>query len=366
MLNGLPAFLQTGLDSSGNRLWRDRFVVSHRTLEGIAGGPVAQLGILYSYEHVRDSLTKLRRVVALAWILTVISALVISSYMTRRLLAPVNLLGKAASAVAAGNYQYRVPVLGTDELSRFAETFNQMCESIERAQAERIRQEQMNTIARLGTSLVHDLRNPLAAIYGGAEMLVDGNVPPEQTHRIATTIHRASERVQALLRDLVNVSRGERGEPELCRLRDLIDAAVDSTGGPNSRIVVEVAVDPGLEVLVHPTRTERVFANLLSNATDAMPDGGRVFIEQRSSDEYVDILLRDTGPGIPADLRNKVLRPFVTGKRSGLGLGLALSRQTMTDAGGDLFLVETGQRGACFCVRFPKVSAPVSGVQKLA
>ena len=366
MLTGLPAFLQTGLDSSGTRLWRDRFVVSHRTLEGIAGGPVAQLGILYSYENVRDSLSKLRRVVALAWIFTVISALIISSYMTRRLLAPVNLLGKAASAVAAGNYQYRVPVLGTDELSRFADTFNHMCESIERAQAERIRQEQMNTIARLATSLVHDLRNPLAAIYGGAEMLVDGNVPPEQTRRIAGTIHRASERVQALLRDLVNVSRGERGETELCRLRDLIDAAVDSTVGPNSRVTVEVAVDAGCEVLAHRTRTERVFTNLLSNAIEAMPEGGHIYVEERSNDTYVDVLVRDTGPGIPPDIRNKVLRPFVTGKRSGLGLGLALSRQTMTDLGGDLFVVETGERGACFCVRFAKLSAQVPVLERWA
>ncbi len=352
---GLPAFLRTGLNSNGKRLWRDEFIVSHRPLNGVKGGQVAELSILYSYVHARASLTKLRRVVALAWLLTVAAALLISSYMTTRLLGPVKLLDKAASAVAAGNYQYRVPTRGTDELSRLARTFNQMCESIERSQAERIRQEQMHTIARLGTSLVHDLRNPLAAIYGGAEMLVDGNLPAEQTRRIASTIYKASQRVQVLLRDLLNVSRGERRDPELCVLRELIEAAAEPFTSANSGLVVEIAVEPEIKVMVHPTRIERVFTNLLSNAGDAMPDGGRVSITQNGDGAHIDVLVADTGSGIPADIRKDVLKPFVTGKRSGLGLGLALSRQTMTDAGGDLFLVEDGKPGACFCVRFPKL-----------
>ena len=364
LVSGLPKFLAAGSDSTGNRLWRDRFIVSQRPLEGIRGGPVAELGILYSYVEVRASLAKLRRVVALAWIFTVVAALLISSYTTRRLLGPVKLLDKAASAVAAGNYQYRVPESGSDELSRLAKTFNHMCESIERAQGERIRQEQMNTIARLATSLVHDLRNPLAAIYGGAEMLVDGNLPSEQTRRIAGTIYRSSQRVQALLGDLLSLSRGEGREPELCCLRELIEAAAEPIVTAYSQLTIEIAVSPQLQVLVHPTRIERVFTNLLSNCVEAMPEGGRVWIDERLGKEYADIFVRDTGPGIPAELRGRLLRPFVTGRRSGLGLGLALSRQTMTDAGGDLFLVDDGNPGACFCVRFPNpVMEPVTQKQ---
>jgi len=85
-----------------------------------------------------------------------------------------------------------------------------------------------------------------------------------------------------------------------------------------------------------------------------MHNGGRVIITQRLGGDYVDVFVSDTGPGIPAEIRSNLLRPFVTGKRSGLGLGLALSRQTMTDVGGDLSLVNDGNPGARFCVRFPK------------
>ena len=84
-----------------------------------------------------------------------------------------------------------------------------MCSSIRSARRELIQKEQIATIGRLSTSIVHDLRNPLAAIYGGAEMMVDSDLPPAQMKRLAQNIYRASRRIQELLQDLVNVSRGK-------------------------------------------------------------------------------------------------------------------------------------------------------------
>jgi signal transduction histidine kinase len=267
-------------------------------------------------------------------------------------LEPVKLLDEAAAAVAAGDYRYRVRIGGTDELARLATTFNGMCESIERAQAERIRQEQMNTIARLGTSLVHDLRNPLAAIYGGAEMLIDSNLPEDQSVRVARSIYRASRRVQELLRDLLHVSRGEKRAPERCRLRDLVETAAEPITAANAQIQIDVNVARETEVIADRTRVERIFTNLFVNASDAMNGAGTISVTDRTSAKHVDVFVRDTGPGIPPELKSDLMKPFATAKGSGLGLGLALSRQAMTEIGGDLFLVETNGEGACFCVRF--------------
>lgn len=339
---------------AGQKSLHDRFVIFRQPLADIRGKPVAELRILRSYEQVQSSLAGLRRVLGIAWLATVAAALLVSSYATRRLLRPVKLLDRAAAEVAAGNYNYRVPVQGTDELARLSATFNNMCESIERAQADAIRQEQIHTIGRLGSSLVHDLRNPLAAIYGGAEMLVDGYLPPEHVRRIATNVYRASQRMQELLRDLLTVSRGDRREPEICRLRDIIDTAVESVPSLASGVRIEAAIDPGLRVLVDRTRVERVFTNLLSNAVDAMPAGGQIFVSTAlQKTGLLDVLVRDTGPGIPSQIRDQVFRPFVTGKRSGLGLGLALSRQTMVELGGDLLVASSSASGTCFCVRLP-------------
>jgi signal transduction histidine kinase len=309
-----------------------------------------------SYETELQSLSRLRRSLGLAWILTIAIALLLSSYVTTRLLWPVKLLDRAAAEVAAGNYRHRVPVEGNNELSRLATTFNQMCQSIEQAQADLIRQEQIHTIGRLGSSLVHDLRNPLAAIYGGAELLVDGELPPEHTRRIAMNIHRACERIQELLRDLLNVSRGRGRDFDFCRLNELVEAAAESIDTEGAQVRVSVRIDETLEVFGDRTRIERVFTNLLSNAVEAMPNGGAIDIESSQIDDGVSVFVEDSGPGIPPEMQMDVFKPFVTGKRSGLGLGLALSRQTMTELGGNLSSIapRTGS-GACFCVRFGKV-----------
>src|SRR5262249_56529014 len=110
-----------------------------------------------------------------------------------------------------------------------ARTFNTMCASLRQAREDLIRQERISTIGRLSGSIVHDFRNPLAAIYGGSEMLVDADLPPTHVKRLAGNIYRASRRIQELLQDLLNVSRGKtHAPPEVCRLREVASAACDS------------------------------------------------------------------------------------------------------------------------------------------
>jgi len=335
------------------RVANGRFIVSRQTLKDISKEPVAELYVVRSYDSQLQSLSKLRRSLALAWMVTIAIALLLSSYATTQLLRPIRLLDRAALEVASGNYLYRVPVKGNDELSRLAATFNQMSQSIEQAQADRIRQEQIHTIGRLGSSLVHDLRSPLAAIYGGAELLVDGQLPPDQTRRIATNIHRSCERVQALLRDLLSVSRGQKRDLDYCYLREIVDAAIESVDVEGASVRPVIRLDDALEVFGDRSCIERVFTNLFSNAIEAMTDGGIIDVQSCTAGNSVDVFVEDTGPGIPVEKYVEVFRPFVTGKGSGLGLGLVLARQAMNEQGGNLTIVppRTGN-GACFCVHF--------------
>jgi signal transduction histidine kinase len=343
--------------SEGKPVQQDEFVVSTQILRDVTGKPVAQLRILRSYENLDRSLANLRRSLGLGWLATIATAVLVSSFLTRRLLQPVKLLDKAASEIAARNYHFRLSVGGTDELSRLAATFNQMCDSIESAQAELIRQEQINTIGRLATSLVHDLRNPLAAIYGGAEMLVDGELPPEQVRRIALNIYRASHRFQELLKNLLSLSRGEKTDPEMCRLREIVEAAAESIR-LGSGVRIRIAVDHTAEVTVDRIRLERVFVNLFSNALEAMPEGGDIYVYSKEDRERISVFVEDTGPGVPASVRANLFQPFVTaGKRTGLGLGLPLARQTMLELGGDLQFVNRTGAGACFYLKFPRRTA---------
>ena len=131
--------------------------------------------------------------------MTLLAGLGLSYLLAKRIVEPIKRLDRAASDIARQNYDSRVPVESQDELGRLAATFNAMSASIREAREELIRQERIATIGRLSTSIVHDLRNPLAAIYGGSEMLVDGDLPPPQVKRLALNIYRASRHIQELL-----------------------------------------------------------------------------------------------------------------------------------------------------------------------
>jgi len=244
-------------------------------------------------------------------------------------------------------------------MGRLARTFNNMCASIRQAREDLIRQERISTIGRLSGSIVHDLRNPLAAIYGGAEMLVDTDLPPSHVKRLAGNIYRASRRIQELLQDLLNVSRGKSGAPEVCRLREVASAACDSLASMAAaqNVTIELAIPAEIEVPMERSRMERAFVNLIANSLEAMPEGGVVRISSELQDGAAVVHVEDNGPGIPPEIRSRLFQPFVSaGKRNGLGLGLALSRQTVLEHGGDMWVENVAGRGARFSFRLPVVA----------
>jgi signal transduction histidine kinase len=219
-----------------------------------------------------------------------------------------------------------------------------------------IRRERISTIGRLSSSIVHDLRNPLASIYGGAEMMMDGDLSPDQLQRLAGNIYRSSRTIKDMLQELVDVSRGRMQSPETCRLSEVIGAAVEmqATAAGTQGVEIRTAIDPSIEVPIEPARIERVFLNLISNAIEAMPDGGRIEIAAERNGHDVLVLIDDTGPGIPEAVRARLFEPFVTSGKNGLGLGLALSRQAVLDHGGDLWVDDDGRLGgAHFRLRLP-------------
>jgi signal transduction histidine kinase len=322
----------------------------------IEGKAIGNLWILRSFETASERLAALRRNIILLWLLAIAASLGLTYVLARRIVEPLKELDRAAAEVSRQNYAHRVKVVSQDELGRLARTFNAMCASIQQARQELIRQERISTIGRLSSSIVHDLRNPLAAVYGGAEMLVDADLAPLQVKRLAANIYRASRRIQELLQDLLNVSRGSARGAEVCKLRDVAAAGCESlmASAEAQRVVVQIGIPDEIELPLERNRMERVFSNLVGNALEMMPDGGRIQISAAAQNGFVVADVRDTGPGIAPEIRDSLFEPFVSaGKKNGLGLGLALARQTVLDHGGDLWAESEAGRGACFRLRLP-------------
>ena len=325
-------------------------------LNDMKGRPVAELRILRCFDDARHRIAGLYTGILLLWLLAIAVGFGLTYLLARRIVEPVLQLDRAAAEIARQNYTIEVAVRGEDEIGRLARTFNNMCASIRQAREDLIRQERISTIGRLSGSIVHDLRNPLAAIYGGAEMLVDGDLPPAHVKRLAGNIYRASRRIQELLQDLLNVSRGKSGAPEVCRLREVASAACDSLSATADAqgVTIAVAIPPEIELPLERSRMERAFVNLVANALEAMPDGGAVRISAEMEEGVATVHVEDNGPGIAPEIRSQLFQPFVSvGKRNGLGLGLALSRQTMLEHGGDMWVESEPGRGARFSFRLP-------------
>jgi signal transduction histidine kinase len=215
-------------------------------------------------------------------------------------------------------------------------------------------QEDVSDIEWLSTAIIHDLRNPLGAIYAAAELLIDLDPKLTQVQRLATNIFRAAGRMRELLADLNNVALGSSPTPEICDIRAVITAATNAAWAAteNHSVQILLEVPEGIELRLIRSRIQSVFFNLIANALEAMPAGGSLHIAGRAASTFVLIEMEDTGPGIPNEIRDRLFEPFVTaGKQNGLGLGLALSRQAVLNHGGDIW--NEFAAGARFVIRLP-------------
>ena len=335
-----------------------------KNLVDLEGKPVGQLSITRSSDAAARRIQDLRQNLFLMWFAALLIGLTISYFLSRRMLRPIQQLDRAAAEIARSNYSIRVPAdAGGDELGRLGATFNSMSESLQGTRQELIRQERISTIGRLASSIVHDLRNPLAAIYGGAEMMVDAELSAPQMKRLAGNIYQASRRISNMLEDLLRVSRGKQAERETTELTEIlgyvIAAHADSSRSQN--VVITLKAEPPLDVTMECARVERVFHNLIENALEMMLNGGAIIVTAIADKGSVEITVEDTGPGISPQIRDQLFQPFVSfGKKNGLGLGLALSRQTILEHSGDMWATRATSGGARFHIRLPLAQTSVT------
>jgi two-component system, NtrC family, sensor histidine kinase HydH len=211
-------------------------------------------------------------------------------------------------------------------------------------------------LGTLAMSIVHDLRNPLAAVHIGAELLNGSPLPEHQVRRLARSMYSASVRIQELLQDYVNLHRTRERQPHSISLRSLVAQSVDritAVAEAQSVVVVE-EVPADLVVTVDRRQIGSVLANLLVNALEAMPTGGSIHISAVTAENSVVIRVLDNGPGIAAEIRDRLFQPFATARKAnGWGLGLAQSRQVVIEHGGDMWLEPAPGGGACFAFSLP-------------
>ncbi|MDQ6855824.1 MAG: HAMP domain-containing histidine kinase [Candidatus Dormibacteraeota bacterium] len=319
----------------------------------LAGTGAALIWLLLSATGAVGS-APVARVISGVGLLVGIAAVVAAAVALRRLAAPAGRLVDAARRIEGGDYSARVPVRGPSELRSLARAFNAMSGRLESDEARR-----RSVLA----DVAHELRTPITVIRGQAEGIVDGVYPGDAEHM--RPVLTATRTLEVLVDDLRTLAQAETGSLQLRRepveLAILVEEALagfsDAARAGGVRLVV--AVDPpDLTVDVDGVRLRSALANLVGNALRHTHRDGEVRIEAGPAGENVQIVVRDDGDGIPAELLPRVFDRFVKGADSpGSGLGLAIVRDIVEAHGGTVSVTSAPGHGAAVQVTLPRGSA---------
>lgn len=220
-----------------------------------------------------------------------------------------------------------------------------------------LRAEQMMAIGQVAAGVAHELRNPLTSIKG----LVQVNLRDLQARDLPSDdlaiIEHEIRRMERTLQTFLDFARPPKPKRETIHLDAVIDRVLALVGGRARKQEVAIIFDRPVNSITAEAdfdQIQQVLLNLVLNALDALPRGGRIEVDLKPPlDGFVEISVLDNGTGIAADVLPKIFETFVSSKETGVGLGLPLSRRIAEDHGGRLTAYNLPEAGACFVLRLP-------------
>ena len=282
--------------------------------------------------------------------------------VVRRAFQPVDDMIETAGAIAAGDLSQRIdPVESTTELGRLAGALDEMMARIESADIDRLRESER--LRRFADDASHELRTPIAAIAGYAELYAAGGVETGPAlDRAMARITEASDRASRLIEDLLALARLDREIGAAQTRLDLVplvadiaeDARISTRRDISIKAADEFAVVEGDSVWLR-----QAIENLINNAVAHAPDSTSIELEVRKPGDRALVLVVDHGPGVPEDERERVFDRFArpdTGRdraKGGAGLGLAIVKEVVVSHGGDVEIHQTPGGGATVQIALP-------------
>jgi signal transduction histidine kinase len=341
------------------KLGSTRYLVATEILSDTATSPL-QLVLLKSLETEELWIARMDRMVLSTGLLALLCGTVLMITLARLLTHPLEELSRSVRAFAMGDSRYRIPANGTREVRQLSETFASMRDEIQEKNRALIESERLATIGRMASSVSHDLRHYLAAVYANSEFLASGRLSEPERNDIFAEIRAAVLGTTDMIESLLIFSRtgsSIRRSPEL--MSALLDRAVTLIRAHPDAEGVRLTVSYG-----DPSRTaaqldgkqiERAVYNLLLNACQAArmnPSNPLVTVTLTVGEQDMLLRVTDNGCGVPKAIRDSLFQPFVSeGKQKGTGLGLTLAHCIAEEHGGEVILAASRPGETIFQMR---------------
>jgi signal transduction histidine kinase len=320
-----------------------------------------------AFERVEAIVETERRVLLGILVATVVLGSLLAWIMARSLSRPISDLRGAMAIVGAGNLNHPVKVDSEDEIGDLARAFAGMTDRLRETQSQLVQSEKLASLGEMAAGVAHGLRNPLSSLRASAQLVLKHPNSPaagEQLQAIIDEVDRLDRRISHLL----TFSKPAPFRPGLERIEPLVQAALPTFADRirSQGVTLVVAIDPALpEVAIDPMKVEQALLELIGNALDAMPAGGRLEIAAKASNHVdrppgITVTIKDTGRGISPDTLREVGQPFFTTRPEGTGLGLATARRFIEQHGGKVELQSEVGVGTTVSIWLPLGTAGVS------
>jgi len=349
-LDGHPDLLPQGRGAPATiSLGGQRYLADADDLSDGASVPL-RLVVMKSFDHAEQSQHEINRLLVLVGLFALLEGtilmLAISSFVTR----PLELLARSARAFGMGDTGSPLPERGTREVRELSVAFTGMRDEIQRTNRALLESERLATIGRMASSVSHDLRHYLAAVYANAEFLASSRLSDEERAELLGDIQMAVHGTTELIDSLLIFSRtngAAQRRPEL--MATLIERAITLVRAhPNAEHVRLQAIyenPAGTAAVVDSKQMERAIYNLLLNGCQAArcSEGEpKVTAVIATSAQSLTVTITDDGPGVSETIRDNIFEPFVSaGKQNGTGLGLTLAQCVAEEHGGSVQLVSS-------------------------
>jgi signal transduction histidine kinase len=351
-----------GPGAMGQDLWlgKEHYLAASLTIPTYSDLPVRLL-VLKSYDQASLFAMRLNRLLMVLGLLVLIVGTIMALYISSTITRPLDELVAGARALGAGNFDYQLTAGGAKELKELSLAFDAMRNQLRQSQQELLVSERLAVIGRMASSISHDLRHYLSAVYANAEFLSDPSTPSAERDELMIDVQLAVQGMTDVLESLLVFSRtGKSLQPTCESLNALIERTVAMIRiHPEAHAVtVQVQPFPPTDAWMDARMIERAVFNLLINAAQAARSGrppAVVGVSLAETAHSVELRITDSGVGIPAAIRDTLFEPFVSdGKRRGIGLGLTIADRIAQEHGGKVRLEDARAGHTTFVLSLPR------------